>query len=107
MSHLAPGPGGLADVPPCSSDLVRLAPDIANRVAATWSNVSATSRLLEDLLVSDSMTSLSAGVTGELLRLYEYHARCRASDAPDTAWEMPASRLQSLSPYGTFQVSQQ
>jgi hypothetical protein len=106
MSRLATGPGGLAAVLPCSPDLVRLAPDIAHRVAATWSNVAATSRLLEDLLVSDSMASLSAGVTGELLRLYEYHARCRASDAPDTAWEMPASRLQSLSPYGAFQASQ-
>ena len=91
--------------PLCIHSLARLAPEIADEVAAAWDDVSATSNLLELLLVGEDAPNLPAEVTGELLRLYEYHARCRAGEAPDTTWELPASRLQSLSPTTAFHVS--
>jgi hypothetical protein len=105
MAHLASGHGGLADAPPWSSGLAQLAPEIADRLAAAWGSVRMTSRLLEELLVSDSIASLSSAVTRELLRMYEYHARCRAGNAPDAAWELPASQSQSPWPVGAVQAS--
>ena len=79
-------------VPPCSPILAQLAPDLAARIAAIWDDVTSTTRLLEDLLIHHS-TTLPPRVTGELLRVFEYHARCRINDAPDTSWELPVSRL--------------
>src|SRR3977135_1014017 len=69
---------------PCTRSIAQLAPDIANEIGAVWSDVSLTSLLLEQMLIGDGAVSLPCAVTSELLRLYEYHARCRANDAPDT-----------------------
>ena len=52
--------------------------------------------MLEDLLVGEDAAELPSAVAGELLRLYEFHARCRVNDAPDTTWELPVSRLDAL-----------
>jgi hypothetical protein len=65
------------------------APELANRIAATWDDVARTAALLEALLV-ESVRSLPIVVAAELLRLYEYHARCRTGEAPSTTWELPA-----------------
>jgi hypothetical protein len=72
-----------------TDQLSRVAPEMAERIAAVWSDVSSTSLMLEALLVGDLVPNSSAAVTGELLRLYEYNARCRLQEAPDTAWELP------------------
>ncbi|HEX6362049.1 MAG TPA: hypothetical protein VFZ93_03780 [Albitalea sp.] len=68
------------------------APDLVNRIAATWDDVAGTASLLEALLV-ESVRSLPVGIAAELLRLYEYHTRCCASEAPSTTWELPAFGL--------------
>jgi len=78
--------------------LVEHAPDIANRLAASLNDVPSTVLLLEQLLIDDGVESLPPMIASELLRLYEYHARCRAADAPNTTWELPASGLQDLHP---------
>lgn len=90
-------------MPLCTRGIAQVAPDIANRIAAAWSDVSLTSTLLEQLLIGDGVARLPPAVTSELLRLYEYNARCRINDAPDTTWELPASRHQGLTPMTTFQ----
>ncbi|WP_372526703.1 hypothetical protein [Piscinibacter sp.] len=78
--------------------LVEHAPEIANQLAASWNNIPSTALLLEQLLVDGHARSLSPVIASDLLRLYEYHVRCRATDAPNTTWELPASGLQDLPP---------
>ncbi len=78
--------------------LVEHAPEIANQLAAAWNDIPTTALLLEQLLVDGHARSLSPVIASELLRLYEYHVRCRATDAPNTTWELPASGLQDLPP---------
>jgi hypothetical protein len=68
------------------------APEIANRLAATWDDLDSVPEILEGLLVAGEQ-ALPHEVTAELLRLYEYHARCRAAEAASTTWELPASGL--------------
>src|SRR5882672_342672 len=80
-------------VPLCTRSIAQLAPSIANKIAAVWNDASLTSLLMEQLLVNDDVPLLPSEVTSGLLRLYEYNARCRANEAPDTTWELPASRL--------------
>jgi len=74
------------------------APDIANQPAASWNGNFSIVLLLEQLLVSDDVKSLPPAITSELLRLYEYQVRRRATDAPNTTWELHASGLQDLQP---------
>ena len=93
-------------VPLCTRGMAQLAPDITNQIAAVWDDASSTSLLLEQLLVSDDVPFLPSEVTNGLLRLYEYNARCRANEAPDTTWELPASRLRGLAPNAALQGSQ-
>jgi len=76
--------------------LVEHAPDIANQLAASWNDIRSTGLLLEQLLVDDGVQSLPPMIAGDLLRLYEYHMRCRCADAPNTTWELPVSGLQNL-----------
>ena len=64
------------------------APDLANRLAASWSDVPATASLLE-LLLCESVRAMPVAIAAELLRLYEYHVRCRVDEAPSTSWELP------------------
>lgn len=97
---------GNAALPPSPCSLAQLAPEIADRIAAVWGDVRLTGDLIEQLLVGEATATLPAAVTAELLRLYEYNARCRAHDAPDTTWELPVSRLQPLSPRTTFESSE-
>ena len=82
------------------------APDIANQLAAVWNDAPSTAALLEQLLVDCGMRSLSPMVASELLRLYEYHARYRTTDAPDTTWELPMPRLPGLQPTAALGRSQ-
>jgi hypothetical protein len=98
----------LASVPVslCTRSMVQLAPGISNQIAAVWEDASSTSELLEQLLLGHEAPALPSEVTSELLRLYEYNARCRANEAPDTTWELPASRLRCLAPTAAFQRSQ-
>jgi len=70
-------------------DLVEQAPDIANQLAASWNNAPSTTLLLEQLPLDEGMDSMPPVVASELLRLYEYHVRCRTVDAPNTTWELP------------------
>jgi hypothetical protein len=65
------------------------APDMANRLAATWHDVASTASLLETILV-ESVMSLPVAIAAELLRLYEYHAHCCVIEAPNTTWELPS-----------------
>ena len=85
--------------------MVQLAPSITGRIAAVWNDASSTSLLLENLLVGDDAPSLSFDVASGLLRLYEYNARCRANEAPDTTWELPASRLRCMAPNTAVRMS--
>jgi len=78
--------------------LAQHAPDIANQPAASWNGNFSIALLLEQLLVSDDVKSLPPAITSELLRLYEYQVRRRATDAPNTTWELHASGLQDLQP---------
>jgi hypothetical protein len=71
------------------------APGIADRLATSWDDLDAAADLLEELLV-EGERALPHDIAVELLRLYEYHARCRASEGPSTTWELPASGLQDL-----------
>ena len=87
--------------------IVPIAPGITGQIAAAWSDASSTSLLLEQLLVGDAAPSLSFDVANGLLRLYEYNARCRANEAPDTTWELPASRLQCMASNVAFQGHQE
>lgn len=98
----------LASVPVslCTRSMAQLAPGITNQIAAVWDDASSTGLLLEQLLVGDDVSRLPSEVTSGLLRLYEYNARCRANEAPDTTWELPASRLRCLAPNATFQGNQ-
>jgi len=64
------------------------APELANRLAAGWSDVPSTAALLESLLC-ESARAMPVAIAAELLRLYEYHVRCRVDEAPSTAWELP------------------
>jgi hypothetical protein len=93
-------------VPLCTRSMAQLAPGITNQIAAVWDDAPSTSVLLEQLLVSDDVSCLPFEVTSGLLRLYEYNARCRANVAPDTTWELPASRLRCLAPNAAFQGDQ-
>lgn len=93
-------------MPLCARSLARLAPEIAERIAAVWSDVSLTDLLLEQLLVSHGLPRLPSAVLGELLRLYEYNARCRVNDAPDTTWELPVSRHRCPTPKTACQGNQ-
>ena len=94
-------------VPLCTRSMAQLAPAITNQIAAVWDDASSTSLLLEQLLVGDDVLSLPSEVTGVLLRLYEYNARCRANEAPETTWELPASRPRGMAPPAVFQGNQQ
>ena len=87
-------------VPLCTRSIARLAPGITNQLAAVWGDASATSLLLEQLLVGDDVSCLPSEVTSGLLRLYEFNARCRANEAPDTTWELPASGLGPVNAMG-------
>jgi hypothetical protein len=93
-------------VPLCTRSMAQLAPGVTNQIAAVWDDASSTSLLLEQLLVGDDVSCLPFEVTSGLLRLYEYNARCRANEAPDTTWELPASRLRGLAPNAALQESQ-
>lgn len=93
-------------VPLCTRSTAQLAPGIANQIAAVWDDASSTGLLLEQLLVGDDVLSLPAEVTSGLLRLYEYNARCRTNEAPDTAWELPASRLRGMALNATLRGNQ-
>jgi len=84
--------------PGCLHGLARHAPDIANQLAESWDDISATALLLEQLLVSDDVLSLSPIIASDLLKLYEYHVRCRLTDAPSTTWELPVSGLHDFQP---------
>jgi hypothetical protein len=64
------------------------APELANRLAASWDDVPSTESLLESLLC-ESVRTLPVAIAAELLRLYEYHVRCRVNEAPATTWELP------------------
>jgi len=64
------------------------APQLANRIAGTWDDIGSTAALLEALVV-DGVSALPVGIAAELLRLYDYHVRCRGRDAPSTTWELP------------------
>ncbi len=104
--NFAAPPASAAPTLPCSAVMAGLAPDIARRITAAWSDVSLTSLLIEQLLIGEDAQGLPYAVTSELLRLYEFNARCRVNDAPDTAWELPVSRPHRLSPNTSFQGSQ-
>jgi hypothetical protein len=52
------------------------APATANRLAAIWADTGAAGDAMEDLLIAES--ALPHAIAAELLRLYEYHARCRS-----------------------------
>lgn len=93
-------------VPLCTRSMAQLVPAITNQIAAVWGDASSTNLLLEQLLVSDDVSFLPSEVTSGLLRLYEYNARCRANEAPDTTWELPASRLRCLAPNAALQRNQ-
>jgi len=68
------------------------APELANRLAASWDDVPSTELLLESLLC-ESVRTLPVAIAAELLRLYEYHVRCRVDQAPATTWELPVFDL--------------
>lgn len=68
------------------------APDLANRLAASWDDAASTSSLLETMLV-EGVLALPVAIAAELLRLYEYHVHGRMSEAPGTTWELPACGL--------------
>ncbi len=57
--------------------LVNHRPDIANQLAASWSCSSSTVRLLQKLLIDESVRALPPTLLNELLRLYE-HVHCAA-----------------------------
>lgn len=78
--------------------LAERAPDIAKQLAASWDDSPSTALLLEQLLVDDGVQSLPPMITSELLRLYEYHTRCRDADAPHTTGKLSVSGLQDLQP---------
>jgi len=78
--------------------LAEHAPDIANQLAASWNEIPSTALLLEQLLLDEGVQSLPPVIASELLRRYEYQVHCRATDAPNTTWELPASGLQDLQP---------
>jgi hypothetical protein len=67
-------------------------PQLANRLAADWNDAAGTASLLEGLLV-ENVRAMPVAIAVELLRLYEYHANGRASEAPSTTWELPACRV--------------
>jgi len=64
------------------------APELANRLASGWRDVPSTASLLEALLC-ESVRTLPVALAAELLRLYEYHVRCRVDEPPSTSWELP------------------
>jgi hypothetical protein len=72
-------------------------PQLANRLAAEWDDAASTRSLLEGLLV-EGVRALSVPIAVELLRLYEYHARCRMDEGPSTTWELPACRVGERAP---------
>ena len=84
----------LAQLPPPvrAHGIAAHAPHIANRIAGVWDDVRGTASLLEGLLV-ETVRSMPVAIAAELLRLYEYHMRCRATDAPSTSWELPVLGL--------------
>jgi hypothetical protein len=106
VASIAPDTSPDAPVAGCESapaltgteGLARIAPDIAGQISAVWSDASATGLLIEQLIVGEDVHGLSHAVTSELLRLYDFNARCRVNDPPDTAWELPASRIQAPTP---------
>ena len=51
------------------------APATANRLAAIWGDTASAGDAMEDLLTA-AETALPHAIAVELLRLYEYHARC-------------------------------
>jgi hypothetical protein len=68
------------------------APDLANRIADVWHDEDGTASLLEGMLAED-VHAMPVNIAAELLRLYEYHVRCRAEDVPSTTWELPVLNL--------------
>ena len=91
----------------CLASLSTLAPvhdhaqharNIASQPAASWDGNFSIALRLDQLLVSDDVNSLPPAITSELLRLYEYQVRRRATDAPNTTWELHASGLHDLQP---------
>jgi hypothetical protein len=100
MSQLLTPHAWLAILPAplCARSLAQVAPELVEEIAAAWSDVALTSLLLEQLLVGEVAPTLPAPAIGELLRLYEYNARCRVNDAPDTTWELPVTRQGRLQP---------
>ena len=67
-------------------------PELANRIAASWNDVSCTESLLEAMLC-EGVRAMPVAIAAELLRLYEYHARCRVHQAPSTTCELPVFDL--------------
>jgi hypothetical protein len=84
--------------------LLEHAPDIADQLAASWSDVPTTTLLLGQLLIEGGPQSMSPMIASELLRLFEYQTRCRTTDAPDATWELPASGPQDLQPGATLRM---
>jgi hypothetical protein len=68
--------------------LAAQAPDLANRIADVWHAEEQTAALLE-LMLAEEVHAMPVNIAAELLRLYEYHARCRVADAPGATWELP------------------
>ena len=64
------------------------APELANSLASGWHDVPGTASLLESLLC-EGVRTLPVALAAELLRLYEYHARCCVDEPPSTSWELP------------------
>jgi hypothetical protein len=68
------------------------APSLANRLAAGWNDVPCTDSLLESLLC-ESVRAMPVPIVAELLRLYDYHVRCRVHGARGAAWDLPVRDL--------------
>ncbi len=75
--------------------LVGAAPGLANDLAAAWKDASATSTLLEEILLGEGCGAVPSPIVDELLRLHAYHMSRRTEDAPVTSWEMPAPGLEA------------
>ena len=68
------------------------APEVANRIASIWNDMPCTETLLESLLC-ESVKAMPVALAAELLRLYDYHVRCRVHEPPSTTWELPVFDL--------------
>lgn len=67
-------------------------PELADRIAAVWDDEDGTASVLEHML-TETVHAMPVSIAAELLRLYEYHVRCRGEDAASTTWELPALDL--------------